>query len=113
MVTRWGMSQKVGLISLVGDSEQSYLGPTAAMRDHSEETAALIDSEVKRIIDEAYVEAVRLLKAERPRLDALAKALLDRESLDEQEILSVTGLPGKPGRERVGQGASEGTLLKD
>jgi cell division protease FtsH len=102
MVTRWGMSEKVGLLSLVGDSDQGFLGPMGGAREHSEQMAALVDSEIKRIIDEAYAEAVRLLQAERPRLDALTKALLERESLDEREILDVTGLPAKPGRERVG-----------
>jgi cell division protease FtsH len=61
----------------------------------SEATAALIDEEVKRIVQECLVEAERLLADNRPRLDALAQALLKEDSLDEAQILAVTGLPGK------------------
>jgi cell division protease FtsH len=103
MVVRWGMSEKVGLLSLTNDPDQAYLGPMGGGREYSEQMAALVDSEVKRIIDGSYEEAVRLLTAERARLDKLATALLDRESLDEWEILEVTGLPAKPGRERIGE----------
>ena len=62
-------------------------------RPFSEETARAIDDEVHRIITECHDEARRLLEINRSALDALAKALLERETLDEQEILKVTGLP--------------------
>jgi cell division protease FtsH len=65
----------------------------------SEETARAIDSEVQRIISESYEEALRLLKQHRRELDALADALLARETLDEREILEVTGLPAAPALE--------------
>jgi cell division protease FtsH len=65
-------------------------------RPYSDDTARLIDAEVRRILDESYAEAVRLLRQQRPELDALAKALLEHETLDEQEILQVTGLPPAP-----------------
>jgi len=93
MVTRWGMSKEVGLLFLAGDDGQSFLGPGGAGRDYSEATAALVDREVKRIVDEAYAEAVAMLTRERARLDALAAALLERESLEEGEIRAVVGLP--------------------
>ncbi len=103
MVIRWGMSEKVGLIALASDPEQSFLGPTGGTREYSEQTAAVIDGEVKRIIDGSYAEVVKMLTDERPRLEALANALIEHESLDEREILEVTGLPPKHGRERIAE----------
>lgn len=60
-------------------------------------TAALIDAEVKRIVEECLEESQRLLAENRDKLDALARALLAEESLDEPEILRVTGLPPRAG----------------
>jgi cell division protease FtsH len=62
----------------------------------SEETARLVDAEVHRIIDESHDEAKRLLTEHRKQLDALVAALLARETLDEREVLEVTGLPPAP-----------------
>jgi cell division protease FtsH len=90
MVTRWGMSPRVGPLSLSREDGGSPL--VAAPNQYSETTAALIDAEVRRIVDECFVEAHRLLEENRGRLDALAQALLDHESLDEPEIHRVTGL---------------------
>ena len=95
MVTRWGMSDKIGLVQLAPRANP-YLGgaPTfGADRPFSETTANLIDTEVQRIIAESYADACRLLRTHRKALDALVEALLARETLDEAEILSVTGLP--------------------
>jgi len=61
-----------------------------------EETAKTIDAEVMRIIGESHDEAKRLLTAHRKQLDALAQALMERETLDELEILDDTGLPPAP-----------------
>jgi cell division protease FtsH len=94
MVTRWGMSPRVGPISL--GSEDGSSNPFAtAPRPYSDTTATLIDAEVKRIVDECFTDAHRLLEENRSRLDALARALLREESLDEAEILRVTGLPAR------------------
>jgi cell division protease FtsH len=99
MVTRWGMSDKVGLVQLA-PRENPYLasldGMSSGSRNFSEETARLIDSEVQRIISECHDEASRLLSQHRGALETLAHALLERETLDEQEILEVTGLPAAP-----------------
>ena len=65
-------------------------------RPFSEETAKAIDAEVLKIIGDSYDEAKRLLSAHRKQLDVLAEALLARETLNEQEILEVTGLPHAP-----------------
>ncbi len=98
MVTRWGMSDAVGMVQLA-PRQNPYLGGPAGFtgdKPFSEETARLIDAEVSRIINDCHEEAKRLLRAHRPALDALVTALLERETLGEHEILQVTGLPPAP-----------------
>ena len=98
MVTRWGMSDRLGMVQLA-PRENPYLAGRSGLegfggsRPFSEETARAIDDEVHRIITECHDEARRLLELNRRALDALATALLERETLDEREILEVTGLP--------------------
>jgi cell division protease FtsH len=94
MVTRWGMSDRLGLVQLA-PRENLYLNVPgyAGSNQHSEETAKIIDDEVLKIIGESHEEAKRLLTEHRQQLDALAEALVSRETLGEQEILDVTGLP--------------------
>ena len=101
MVTRWGMSDRLGLVQLAPPENPylSTLGGWGATKSFSEETARAIDAEVHRILAESHEEARRLLTEHRPRLDALAEALLARETLDEQAILEVTGLPPAPALE--------------
>jgi cell division protease FtsH len=101
MVTRWGMSERLGLVQLA-PRENPYLSGTngfGSARPFSEQTAEAIDGEVRKIIGESHEEAKRLLTAYRNQLDALAEALLARETLNEQEILEVTGLPHAPALE--------------
>jgi cell division protease FtsH len=101
MVTRWGMSEELGLVQLA-PRENPYLARldgNQGPRQFSEETARRIDEEVQRIIDDCHDEARRLLMQHRRELDALAAALLARETLDEKEILAVTGLPPAPALE--------------
>jgi cell division protease FtsH len=88
MVVRWGMSPKIGP---VGFTEEAA-GAMALQRPYSEATARDIDTEVKRIAEECFDQAMSLLKENRSRLDALAKALLKEDSLDEEQVLEVTGL---------------------
>jgi len=98
MVTRWGMSDKLGMVQLA-PRQNAYLGGAAGFggdKPFSEETASLIDAEVQRIINECHGEAKRLLGAHRKALDALVRALLERETLDEEEVLQATGLPAAP-----------------
>jgi cell division protease FtsH len=98
MVTRWGMSERVGLVQLA-PRENPYLGGSGGYtgeKPFSEATAEAIDAEVLRIINESHDEARRLLTTHRKQLDALAEALVARETLNEQEILEVTGLPPAP-----------------
>ena len=101
MVTRWGMSDRLGLVRLAGRENPFLAGPDGddvGRGSISEDTARTIDAEVLRIIDESHDEAKRLLTKHRRELNALADALLKRETLDEREILEVTGLriPGTP-----------------
>jgi cell division protease FtsH len=92
------MSEKLGPVALA-QRDDGFLDPAeveartpGGWRPYSEETARLIDAEVRRVLDESYADALRLLGQRRHELDGLAEALLEHESLDEQEILQVTGL---------------------
>ena len=89
MVVRWGMSPKIGPLAFNDDPSANGLG---VARPYSEATARDIDTEVKRIADECFAEALRLLTEHRGQLDDLAHALLKDDSLGEDQILSVTGL---------------------
>jgi len=100
MVTRWGMSDRLGMVQLA-PRENPFLGTVDAYapRPYSEATAAAVDEEIRRIIGECHEEAKRLLQEHRHALDALAQALLERETLDEDEIREVTGLTRAPAAE--------------
>lgn len=98
MVTRWGMSNKLGMVQLA-PRQNAFLGTTAGFpgeKPFSEETARMIDLEVQHVINESHAQATRLLQEHRRELDALARALLEGETLDEKEILEVTGLSPAP-----------------
>jgi cell division protease FtsH len=101
MVTRWGMSERLGMVQLAPPANPflANVDGVASSRPYSEPTAAAVDAEVQGIISASHEDALRLLRAHRSQLDALAQALLARETLDEQEILSVTGLPAAPSLE--------------
>jgi len=86
MVARFGMSPKLGPINL------TQPGDGAAAEHFSEETAKLLDEEVRRIVEECHREAVRLLTENRDRLDRLAEAVLKKDTLDQDEIYAATGL---------------------
>jgi cell division protease FtsH len=91
MVVRWGMSPKVGPLNYAEDGDGSRQSLTIS-KPYSEETAALVDEEVKRISNECLAEAVDLLTKHRDKLDTLVRALLEHDTLGEDEILQVTGL---------------------
>jgi cell division protease FtsH len=97
MVTRWGMSDAVGMVQLA-PRQNTFLGTSGygGERPFSEEMARLVDTEVHRIINECHEQAKRLIAAHRKQLDALVQALLARETLNEDQILEVTGLPPAP-----------------
>jgi len=89
------MSEKLGPISFVAPQDDG-LPPAFQRQPYSEATAELIDAEVRRIVEECQGEATRLLTAHRDKLVALATALLKAESLEERDILEVTGLGPPP-----------------
>ncbi|MGA5041365.1 ATP-dependent zinc metalloprotease FtsH [Streptomyces capoamus] len=87
MVGRWGMSERVGRLSaLPSDAQQAY-GLSAAPQ-----TLDVIDAEMRRIVDECYAEACRKLRDHRGRLDALAQALLETETLEEADAYRIAGI---------------------
>ncbi|CAL9438081.1 ATP-dependent zinc metalloprotease FtsH [Streptomyces sp. enrichment culture] len=87
MVARWGMSERVGRLSaLPGDAQQAY-GLAAAPQ-----TLDVIDGEMRRIVDECYEEACRKLRDHRGQLDALAEALLEKETLEEADAYRIAGI---------------------
>jgi cell division protease FtsH len=89
MVTRWGMSSKVGPLSYSDNTDGARF---PGERPYSDATAKLIDEEVIRITDECLRAATEQLTEHRSALDALAKALLEHDSLDEKQIIEVTKL---------------------
>ena len=90
MVTQWGMSEKMGTMAYGKSQEHVFMGRDFGhQRDYSEEVAYQIDSEMKRIVDECYENAKRLLTENRDMMDALANALLEHETLDEKEFEEV------------------------
>jgi len=95
MVTRWGMSSRIGTVFLGGEQEV-FLGREVGLRErqsYSEHTATLIDEEVQQLIAERYQYAQHLLSEHQEELERVAHALLERESLDEQQIKQlITGM---------------------
>ena len=95
MVGRWGMSDVVGLVSVLprpGEEAFSFPGSAGGV---SPEALAVIDKEVKRIIDECFHQALQTLGEHRDQLDALAAALLERETLDEADAYAAAGIPSR------------------
>lgn len=88
MVGRWGMSERVGRLTAIPADAQSAYGLSAAPA-----TLDAVDHEMRRIVDECYVEACRLLREHRPQLDALVEALLANETLDEPAAYAAAGIP--------------------
>ena len=87
MVCQWGMSEKMGMIEYGEGDEPVFLArDMGRMRDYSESTAQAIDQEVKMLIDEAYNRAKVLLLDGRPKLDLIARALLEYETLEGSQI---------------------------
>jgi cell division protease FtsH len=95
MVTQFGMSEKVGPMA-VGDADHEvFLGRELVQRrEVSQETARLVDGELKRFLDEAYHRAVQTLQENKDLLESIAEALLERETLDREEIAALA--QGRP-----------------
>ncbi len=90
MVCQWGMSEKLGPLAFGQKEEQIFLGREFAQhKDYSEETAVLIDQEIRGLVTEAYEKAKDILTEHMNSLHALAEALLERETLVEKEIDAI------------------------
>ena len=93
MVTRYGMTERLGHVALEKDrrsflaTDQPYYGPQE--RDYSDETAAAVDEEVKRIVEETFGRTVALLQERREILDTSSRLLLERETLGEEELREI------------------------
>ncbi len=97
MVRVYGMSEELGPVSYGERNDLVFLGREIAEgRNYSEKVAEKIDSEVTSIVTRAYVRARQLLIDNKDKLVAVAKALLDRETLDNSEFRTVMGLPALP-----------------
>jgi cell division protease FtsH len=103
MVCEWGMSEKLGPLSYGKREEQVFLGRDYGSRtqDYSEQTAVEIDQEVRAIVQKQYVRVKETLTANRDKLEKLAQVLVERETLDADEILAVFEGRDPPRRERV------------
>ncbi|MEX0666819.1 MAG: ATP-dependent zinc metalloprotease FtsH, partial [Acidimicrobiia bacterium] len=87
MVGRWGMSEAIGPVTVIEEQRDPF-----TRSEVSESTQELIDTEVRRIVDECYETAIITLKEHRPQLDALAQALLQKETLEEIEAYAIAGI---------------------
>jgi len=93
MVAEFGMSDALGPLNFGDNERQPFLGYSLSQgRSYSEETAARIDAEVRRIVDEAHAHTVRLLRDNRDKLDALAQELLNTEVVDGSRVYEIAGI---------------------
>ena len=101
MVTRWGLSEALGTVSYGENQDEVFLGMSVSRTQNaSEATVQKIDIEIRRFVEEGYNEATRILTEKRADLEALAKGLLEFETLSGDEIIDL--LKGKkPNRESV------------
>ncbi|MCC8966562.1 MULTISPECIES: ATP-dependent zinc metalloprotease FtsH [Bradyrhizobium] len=101
MVTRWGLSEELGTVSYGENQDEVFLGMSVSRTQNaSEATVQKIDSEIRRLVEEGYQEATKILTEKRDDLEALAKGLLEFETLTGDEIIDL--LKGKkPNRESV------------
>ena len=104
MVTRWGMSEKMGTVALEGEGGHAMFGAGVEGSAYSEKVSGEIDTEVRRIVDEAYKKAQDIINVHRKVLDAIAQRLVAVETLEREEfeqILIVHGIEPKKKQEIV------------
>jgi cell division protease FtsH len=101
MVTRWGLSEKLGTVAYGDNQDEVFLGYQVARQQNiSEATAQTIDAEVRRLVEAGYAEATQILTDKRADLEVLAKGLIEFETLTGEEIKDL--LQGRrPVRESV------------
>jgi cell division protease FtsH len=107
MVGRWGMSDAVGLVSVLPrPGNEPALFPGSDSSAPSESTRELVDAEVRRIVEECYSRAIERLRENRDRLDSLSKALLEHETLDERDAYAAAGFDRPPATAEQGARAT-------
>ncbi len=90
MVTKYGMSERIGTITLGSDQDEVFIGRDWGQeKSYSEETAGIIDEEIKKIIDEAYKEAKAILSEHRDKLDRVAEILVEKEKITGEEFDNI------------------------
>lgn len=108
MITRYGMSEKLGPISFGDDNDEVFLGMQYShVRNYSEEIAAEIDKEVNRIITEQYAKTEKILSEHMAELELVANTLLEREKLEEDEFKTLLETGSLPPLESEEEGESE------
>jgi cell division protease FtsH len=90
MVARWGMSEEIGPVAIADGAQDGF--PLGGAPHASPATQQRVDEEARRIIDEAEEEVTSVLERERHRLDVLARALLERETLDQADAYRLAGV---------------------
>ena len=105
MVTQYGMSKKLGLMATATVQHQ-YLEGQAYM-DCSQETAAIVDQEVKEILEEAYGRATQLLTDNRALLDEISEYLLVKETITGEELMAYVNADKAPKEEPAEEAAEE------
>ena len=109
MVTQYGMTEAIGAIKLGADSSQPFMGRDFGhQRDYSENVASVVDAEIRKLIENAHQEAYELLVENRATLDAMVLALLEKETLDKEEIAKIF----KKIKKRQGRPAWTGSSLR-
>jgi cell division protease FtsH len=91
MVGRWGMSETIGPVAVIPRDGSGPLLP--GVSDVAPETQRLVDEEVRRVVEEAHQDVIKLLRDNRDKLDSLAHALLEHETLDEDDAYAAAGVP--------------------
>jgi cell division protease FtsH len=111
MVGRWGMSSAIGPVAVISRDGQGPFLP--GVSEVSQATQKLIDDEVRRIVEEAHQEVVDLLQKNRDKLDSLAKALLEHETLDEDDAYDAAGVPRPASPEPASYSAAARTRVTE
>ena len=114
MITRWGMSRRLGSVFLGGEQEV-FLGREVGLRErqaYSEHTATLIDEEVQQLIGERTIAVRQVLSRHQKALDQLAHALLEQESLDEQQIQRLVMSELRVGGDAAGESGRDNLVVQ-
>ena len=114
MVTQFGMSERLGLVALEGQRQPMFLPvPTQGPREYSEETARIVDEEIKKVLSEAHGKVREVLGSHRQALEELAQLLLGKEVVERPEllaILKVRSIDSYKDKEKPGQTGNEGSV---